>query len=180
MSVYGGVDSSKIELYSGKMVEKVNQLKKQVSGESSESVETSEEIGKEEINEQAISFPPVEKYEPPIEVDVKMSEKETGPIRISLLPTPRSIPAQNDQTRYIGFLPHSGVHNQRIALQNALLLGKLLGRTVLVPPIWIGWPISTLPYNELVSFVSPFPEVFSEMLMYLYLSRQKRGRTSCF
>ncbi|GAA6061050.1 hypothetical protein JCM10212_004624 [Sporobolomyces blumeae] len=73
---------------------------------------------------------------------------DTGPIRINPMPRPRR-PNGDRETRYLGFLPHSGYHNQRIALQNALLLGKLLNRTVLVPPIWIGWPISTEPYDDL-------------------------------
>jgi len=36
----------------------------------------------------------------------------------------------DDSAKYLGFLPHSGYHNQRVALQNALTLGWLLNRTV--------------------------------------------------
>ncbi|KAJ7718006.1 hypothetical protein DFH07DRAFT_860711 [Mycena maculata] len=40
--------------------------------------------------------------------------------------------------KYISYLPHSGLHNQRIALENAIVLGALTNRTVLVPPIRLG------------------------------------------
>lgn len=52
------------------------------------------------------------------------------PINISTFPSPLRIPSGDPNERYLGFLPHSGVHNQRMELQNALLLGKLLNRTV--------------------------------------------------
>ncbi|GAA5903202.1 hypothetical protein JCM8208_002236 [Rhodotorula glutinis] len=76
-------------------------------------------------------------------------EDTGGEIRITALPRPRRPDLDDPDARYLGFLPHSGFHNQRIALQNALLLGKLLNRTVLVPPVWIGWPISTQYYSDL-------------------------------
>ncbi|GAA6060403.1 hypothetical protein JCM10212_004656 [Sporobolomyces blumeae] len=66
--------------------------------------------------------------------------------------------------KYIGYLPHSGFHNQRAALQNALYLGALLNRTVLVPPVWIGWPTGLEFYDELqhswTSQVSMHPLAF--------------------
>lgn len=51
-------------------------------------------------------------------------------INISTFPSPLRVPSGDPNERYLGFLPHSGVHNQRMELQNALLLGKLLNRTV--------------------------------------------------
>ena len=42
-----------------------------------------------------------------------------------------------DET-FLSYLPHSGFHNQRIALENALVLARLLNRTLLVPPIRFG------------------------------------------
>jgi len=35
--------------------------------------------------------------------------------------------------KFLSYLPHSGFHNQRIALENALVLARLLNRTLLVP-----------------------------------------------
>lgn len=50
-------------------------------------------------------------------------------IKITALPSSKTT-ALDSNTKYIGFLPHSGFHNQRGALQNALMLGRLLNRTV--------------------------------------------------
>lgn len=79
------------------------------------------------------------------------------PIPISVLPSPSSSaePLDPDE-KFLGFLPHSGFHNQRMELQNALMLGKLLNRTVLIPPIWIGWPTPTQFYYDLVRLFSSF------------------------
>lgn len=41
-------------------------------------------------------------------------------------------------TNYLAYLPHSGLHNQRIALENALTLAHLLNRTLLLPPARLG------------------------------------------
>ncbi|KAK3810028.1 MAG: hypothetical protein J3Q66DRAFT_302685 [Benniella sp.] len=51
-----------------------------------------------------------------------------------LVPRPVSDPNE----RYLAYLPHSGFHNQRITLENALLLAKYLNRTLLVPPVFLG------------------------------------------
>ncbi|GAA6031906.1 hypothetical protein JCM8097_003329 [Rhodosporidiobolus ruineniae] len=56
---------------------------------------------------------------------------------------------QDDEERFLGYLPHSGFHNQRSALANALFLGLLLNRTVLLPPAWIGWPAGGQYYEDL-------------------------------
>ncbi len=53
-----------------------------------------------------------------------------GSIKVSAFPRPRLPDQDNKEEKYLGFLPHSGFHNQRIALENALLLGFLLNRTV--------------------------------------------------
>ncbi|KAN0141572.1 hypothetical protein V8E53_000034 [Lactarius tabidus] len=46
--------------------------------------------------------------------------------------------AWNPGERYLAYLPHSGFHNQRIALENALVLARILNRTLLVPPAHLG------------------------------------------
>jgi hypothetical protein len=63
-------------------------------------------------------------------VDEFVDDDGVSGIRIKPLPRPRLPNLDDPEERYLGFLPHSGYHNQRIALQNALLLGKLLNRTV--------------------------------------------------
>jgi len=47
-------------------------------------------------------------------------------------------PTYDPKERYLAYLPHSGFHNQRITLENALLLAKYLDRTLLVPPVFLG------------------------------------------
>ena len=49
-------------------------------------------------------------------------------------PNPRVQPDE----KLLSYLPHSGFHNQRIALENALVLARLLNRTLFVPPIRFG------------------------------------------
>ncbi|CAJ0833771.1 5373_t:CDS:1, partial [Entrophospora sp. SA101] len=39
---------------------------------------------------------------------------------------------------YLTFLPHSGFHNQRIALENAIFLSWFLDRTLVMPPYLLG------------------------------------------
>ncbi|CAO3647569.1 unnamed protein product [Cunninghamella echinulata] len=45
---------------------------------------------------------------------------------------------QLSDEKYLTFLPHSGLHNQRIALINALVLAKTLNRTLILPEINMG------------------------------------------
>ena len=68
---------------------------------------------------------------------------------ITPLPTPRALvphtPAlvalpRDSGDSYLSYLPHSGFHNQRIALENALVLSHILNRTLLIPPILLGDP----------------------------------------
>ena len=53
------------------------------------------------------------------------------------------------QERFLAYLPHSGFHNQRIALENALVLSRLLNRTLLVPPARLGMPLPHYSYRVL-------------------------------
>ncbi|CAG8736590.1 17874_t:CDS:1 [Dentiscutata erythropus] len=39
------------------------------------------------------------------------------------------------QENYLTYLPHSGFHNQRIALENAVFLAWFLNRTLIIPPL---------------------------------------------
>ncbi|KAG0075732.1 hypothetical protein BGZ92_002756 [Podila epicladia] len=39
--------------------------------------------------------------------------------------------------RFLGYIPHSGFHNQRMALESALLLASYLNRTLLLPPLYM-------------------------------------------
>ncbi|KAK0461017.1 uncharacterized protein EV420DRAFT_1267139 [Desarmillaria tabescens] len=57
--------------------------------------------------------------------------------------------------KFLAYLPHSGFHNQRIALENALTLAYMLNRTLIVPPIRLGsHPIRYFIFDTLAQFLS--------------------------
>ena len=57
--------------------------------------------------------------------------------------------------RFLSYLPHSGFHNQRIALENALVLARLLNRTLLVPPVRLATkPLYYAPFDTLRKHLS--------------------------
>jgi hypothetical protein len=45
---------------------------------------------------------------------------------------------KEQEERYLAYLPHSGLSNQRIELANALLLAQMLNRTLIIPPAFLG------------------------------------------
>ncbi|ORX93091.1 hypothetical protein K493DRAFT_302894 [Basidiobolus meristosporus CBS 931.73] len=63
-------------------------------------------------------------------------------------------PEFSTSEKYLTYLPHSGFHNQRIELENALFLAKLLNRTVLLPPALLGPPIPWRTFNSLHNWLS--------------------------
>ncbi|KAG2147868.1 uncharacterized protein EDB93DRAFT_1240565 [Suillus bovinus] len=65
---------------------------------------------------------------------------------------PKANPPAAD-TKYLSYLPHSGLHNQRIALENALVLAKTLNRTLLVPFLRLGKPIRYVSFEKLRRFL---------------------------
>jgi len=48
--------------------------------------------------------------------------------------------------KFLSYLPHSGFHNQLIALENTLVPARLLNRTLLVPPVRFG--PRAIPYRN--------------------------------
>lgn len=66
-----------------------------------------------------------------------------------------STPPYDSSERYLSYLPHSGFHNQRIALENALVMARILNRTLLVPPVRLGNGILTYyPFDHLYELVT--------------------------
>ncbi|ORE20011.1 hypothetical protein BCV71DRAFT_212818 [Rhizopus microsporus] len=57
---------------------------------------------------------------------------------------------QFQQERYLAYLPHSGLSNQRIELANALLLAYMLKRTLLIPPAFLGNVFGWMPREQLM------------------------------
>lgn len=51
--------------------------------------------------------------------------------------------------KYLGYNTHSGYHNQRIALENALTLAKLTNRTLLLPPVRLGSAVPWISYDKM-------------------------------
>lgn len=63
---------------------------------------------------------------------------------------PYSLPTYG-ASRFLAYLPHSGFHNQRIELENALVLSKLLNRTLVLPLARLGAnPLPYKPFDELL------------------------------
>ncbi|GAA5838466.1 hypothetical protein JCM11251_003400 [Rhodosporidiobolus azoricus] len=65
-------------------------------------------------------------------------------VKLNVHPVPRPPPldpAVASETKYLSFENHSGFHNQRKSLVNALALSHLLNRTLLLPPARLGSPI---------------------------------------
>ncbi|KAK4054005.1 hypothetical protein OIO90_003650 [Microbotryomycetes sp. JL221] len=78
----------------------------------------------------------------------KILQDETLVGKVKVRPSPRlppSDPVLANEKRYIAYESHSGFHNQRKALVNALLVSKLLNRTLLLPPVRLGHAISWDP-----------------------------------
>ncbi|KAH8929101.1 hypothetical protein BT69DRAFT_1292873 [Atractiella rhizophila] len=72
------------------------------------------------------------------------------PTPVPLLRKARPPPTPPDPNeKYLSYLPHSGFHNQRISLENALSLSLLLNRTLLLPPVWLGTAIPYISYSKM-------------------------------
>ncbi|KAK1225281.1 hypothetical protein PQX77_011800 [Marasmius sp. AFHP31] len=56
--------------------------------------------------------------------------------------------------KFLVYHHHSGFHNQRISLENALTLSHLLNRTLIIPPIRLGKPIPYGSFNSLRNLLS--------------------------
>ncbi|CAH7687154.1 expressed protein [Phakopsora pachyrhizi] len=61
------------------------------------------------------------------------------------------IDEDDHEERFLSYLPHSGFHNQRIALENGLTLSKVLNRTLLLPRCLIGAPVPFIKFDKLKS-----------------------------
>lgn len=65
-----------------------------------------------------------------------------------------SCPDYDPDEKFMSYFPHSGFHNQRIAFENALVLSRLINRTLLVPPIRLGnKPLRYVNFNSLQHFL---------------------------
>ncbi|GAA5886392.1 hypothetical protein JCM5296_001893 [Sporobolomyces johnsonii] len=71
-------------------------------------------------------------------------ERLSATKKLNVRPVPRppsTDPVVASEVKYLSFENHSGFHNQRKSLVNALTLAHLLNRTLLLPPARLGNPI---------------------------------------
>ncbi|PFH52059.1 hypothetical protein AMATHDRAFT_74548 [Amanita thiersii Skay4041] len=64
--------------------------------------------------------------------------RSTDWLQVNAFPYDAPLLQPNLEERYMTYLPHSGFHNQRISLENALMLSYLLNRTLIIPPVRLG------------------------------------------
>ena len=55
--------------------------------------------------------------------------------------------------KYISYLTHSGLNNQRISLENAILTAAILNRTLIIPPLFLGKAVPWKSYIHLKSLL---------------------------
>ncbi|ORX48758.1 hypothetical protein DM01DRAFT_1338413 [Hesseltinella vesiculosa] len=81
--------------------------------------------------------------------------------------TPPAIPIQNNiaqpiikpvnhnqQEKFLAYLPHSGLSNQRIELENALVMAAVLNRTLVLPPAFLGNVIGWSAHGRLTKVLT--------------------------
>ncbi|KAK4703919.1 hypothetical protein P7C70_g2297, partial [Phenoliferia sp. Uapishka_3] len=93
-----------------------------------------------------------DKKRPPNQLE-KTSEPTHAPldvVDVDVWPAAKERPERPDPNeRFLAYSPHSGYHNQRISLENALSIAFILGRTLLLPPVWLGHAIPYIQFDKL-------------------------------
>ncbi|KAI8381457.1 uncharacterized protein BYT42DRAFT_306016 [Radiomyces spectabilis] len=81
--------------------------------------------------------------------------KETEPTTTTVKdPEPSATPALENQEKFLTYLPYSRFSNQRSTLLNAALLAKYLNRTLIVPPMFLGYANGWSPAPGLYEVLS--------------------------
>ncbi|KAL0579755.1 hypothetical protein V5O48_002249 [Marasmius crinis-equi] len=83
---------------------------------------------------------------------LKFADDETQVVQVEAPQT--ACPSIAPGEKFLAYHTHSGFHNQRIALENALTLSHLLNRTLVIPPIRVGKPIHYCNFHALHQFLS--------------------------
>eukprot|EP00835_Amoeboradix_gromovi_P004353 NODE_334_length_10694_cov_0.301180.p1 type:complete len:626 gc:universal NODE_334_length_10694_cov_0.301180:2080-203(-) len=60
---------------------------------------------------------------------------------------------ESKDAKYVSYLTHSGLNNQRIGLENAILVAYILNRTLIIPPLFLGKAVPWKSYSHLKSLV---------------------------
>ncbi|CAI2163987.1 20333_t:CDS:1 [Funneliformis geosporum] len=61
---------------------------------------------------------------------------------------------ESSREKFITYLPHSGLHNQRVALENAAFLAWALNRTLILPPLILGARFPFKSFDKLESMLN--------------------------
>lgn len=85
---------------------------------------------------------------PPVVISIPASVV-LGPYDIAVRPPPSPASRPPLDEKFLSYSPHSGYHNQRISLENALTIATILGRTLLLPPVWLGHAIPYISFDKL-------------------------------
>ncbi|KAH8548384.1 hypothetical protein BGW37DRAFT_560031 [Umbelopsis sp. PMI_123] len=64
------------------------------------------------------------------------------------------IKTNHESEKFIAYLPHSGLSNQRNELENALLLANYLNRTLILPPAFLGHINGWQPNDNLFQYMN--------------------------
>ncbi|KAG9092637.1 hypothetical protein FS749_015547 [Ceratobasidium sp. UAMH 11750] len=84
--------------------------------------------------------------------DTNQNDLDTAILSPQNSATPRPlelVDRLNVTRRFLTFLPHSGFNNQRIALENAMLLAYILNCTLVAPSVRLGEPLPYRPFDTL-------------------------------
>ena len=94
---------------------------------------------------------PRQSYDPAPHAEVFVSTVATPVFSSAPVSATQHLMPDSSQSyqRFLAYLPHSGYHNQRIALENALVLARILNRTLLLPPVRLGTPLAYVSFDEL-------------------------------
>lgn len=104
------------------------------------------------LRDEPAPAPPPPRPPPPAPRPPPSTSTGTGPVDVAVRPpslVASSDPSSPFANRYLAYSPHSGYHNQRISLENALTLAFLLKRTLLLPPVWVGHAIPYISFDKL-------------------------------
>ncbi|GAA5908433.1 uncharacterized protein JCM6883_005545 [Sporobolomyces salmoneus] len=108
--------------------------------ENSSALENADPTSIESLEEDLSTTQAHEEVDDDEEQEEEAEEEESGTAtKLNVRPVTRS-PSKDPSVKYLSFENHSGFHNQRKSLVNALVLARLLNRTLLLPPARLGTP----------------------------------------
>ncbi|CAG8443153.1 12261_t:CDS:1 [Funneliformis mosseae] len=86
------------------------------------------------------------------------------------------VASENTREKFITYLPHSGLHNQRIALENAVFMAWALNRTLILPPLILGARFPFQAFDKLENYLNFLSKVKQKNCMNM---KSKMNLTHC-